>query len=149
MTRFFMTIPEAVSLIVQAGSIGGRGEIYVLDMGEAVRIEDLARNMILLSGRDPDRDIPIDYVGVRPGEKLHEELWSAGETVSATQHAKIMLLTRPPIDATWMDEELAELERLVEAGETLDLVARLGGMMREPRRAWAQPFAGRSSPLDG
>jgi len=149
MTRFFMTIPEAVSLIVQAGSIGGRGEIYVLDMGEAVRIEDLARNMVLLSGRDPERDVPIEYVGVRPGEKLHEELWSAGETVSATQHAKIMLLTRPPIDPTWMDEELAELERLVEAGETLDLVARLGAMMREPHRAWAQPFAERSLPFDG
>jgi FlaA1/EpsC-like NDP-sugar epimerase len=135
MTRFFMTIPEAVSLIVQAGAIGGRGEIFVLDMGEPVRIVDLARNMVLLSGREPDRDIAIDFVGVRPGEKLHEELWASDETVSATEHAKIMLVTRPEIDAEWLEEELARLERLVEAGETLELVACLGGMVREPHRA--------------
>ena len=149
MTRFFMTIPEAVSLIVQAGSIGGRGEIFVLDMGEPVRIVDLARDMILLSGREPERDVAIEYVGVRPGEKLHEELWAESETVSATHHAKIMLVTRPAIDAAWLDEELVELERLVEAGETLDLVARLGGMVREPRRgAWALPVAEQSLPLE-
>jgi FlaA1/EpsC-like NDP-sugar epimerase len=150
MTRFFMTIPEAVSLIVQAGSIGGRGEIFVLDMGEPVRIVDLARDMILLSGREPERDVAIEFVGVRPGEKLHEELWAESETVSATQHPKIMLVTRPAIDAAWLEEELAELERLVEAGETLDLVARLGGMTREPRRgAWSPPVAEQTLPLDG
>jgi FlaA1/EpsC-like NDP-sugar epimerase len=148
MTRFFMTIPEAVSLIVQAGSIGGRGEIFVLDMGEAVRIVDLARDMILLSGREPERDVAIEFVGVRPGEKLHEELWAESETVSATQHPKIMLVTRPAIDVAWLEEELTELERLVEAGETLDLVARLGSMTREPRRgAWAPAVAEPSQPL--
>jgi FlaA1/EpsC-like NDP-sugar epimerase len=134
MTRFFMTIPEAVSLVVQAGAIGGRGETFVLDMGEAVRIVDLARNMILISGKEPERDIAIDFVGVRPGEKLHEELWSAGETVSATPHPKIMLVTRPAIDAAWLEDELAELTRLVGDGETLELVARLSAMMKEPRR---------------
>ena len=134
MTRFFMTIPEAVSLTVQAGAIGGRGEIFVLDMGEPVRIVDLARNMILLSGKDPDRDIAIDYVGARPGEKLHEELWSDGENVAATGHPKIRLVTRPSIDASWLDDELADLEGMVERGETLDLVARLASMMKEPNR---------------
>ena len=134
MTRFFMTIPEAVSLTVQAGAIGGRGEIFVLDMGEPVRIVDLARNMILLSGKDPDRDIAIEYVGARPGEKLHEELWSEGEHVAATGHPKIRLVTRPSIDASWLDDELAELEGMVERGETLDLVARLGAMMKAPSR---------------
>jgi FlaA1/EpsC-like NDP-sugar epimerase len=138
MTRFFMTIPEAVSLIVQAGSIGGRGEIFVLDMGDPIRIVDLARDMILLSGRDPDREVSLEFVGVRPGEKLHEELWSESETVSSTQHPKIMLLTRPAIDTPWLEDELAELEQLVEAGETLELVGRLGSMIRQPRRgAWA------------
>jgi FlaA1/EpsC-like NDP-sugar epimerase len=134
MTRFFMTIPEAVSLIVQAGAIGGRGEIFVLDMGEPVRIVDLARNMILLSGKDPDRDVAIEYVGARPGEKLHEELWSENESVAGTGHPKIRLVTRPAISASWLGDELAELEGMVERGETLDLVARLAGMMKEPQR---------------
>jgi FlaA1/EpsC-like NDP-sugar epimerase len=134
MTRYFMTIPEAVSLVVQAGAIGGRGEIFVLDMGEPVRIVDLARNMILLSGKEPERDIAIDVVGVRPGEKLHEELWSPNEDVSPTSHPKIMLVRRLGVDAGWLDDELAELERLVEAGETLELVSKLGSMIREPRR---------------
>ena len=135
MTRYFMTIPEAVSLIVQAGSIGGRGEVFVLDMGEPVRIVDLARNMILLSGKEPERDIPIVFVGERAGEKLHEELWSADENVSETDHPKIRLVTRPSIDPGWLEEELAELEQLVEAGETQELVGRLAAMMRAPRRA--------------
>ena len=85
MTRFFMTIPEAVSLIVQAGAIGGRGEIFVLDMGDPVRIVDLAQNMIRLSGQEPERDIAIEFIGARPGEKLHEELWGEGE--ARRQHA--------------------------------------------------------------
>ena len=134
MTRYFMTIPEAVSLVVQAGAIGGRGQVYVLDMGEPVQILELARNMIRLSGKEPDRDVAIEYVGARPGEKLHEELWSEAETVSPTLHAKIMLVTRPAIDASWLEDGLTELERLVRNGETLELVAKLGSMMREPRR---------------
>jgi FlaA1/EpsC-like NDP-sugar epimerase len=138
MTRYFMTIPEAVSLVVQAGSIGGRGEIFVLDMGEPVRIVDLARNMIQLSGLEPDGDIKIEFTGALPGEKLHEELWSADETVGATKHPKILRVTRPQIDAGWLDEELAELERLVDAGETLELVSRLGAMVKAPRRESSQ-----------
>ena len=139
MTRYFMTIPEAVSLVVQAGSIGGRGEIFVLDMGEPVRILDLARNMIELSGLEPDRDIPIEFTGPLPGEKLHEELWSGDEVVGSTVHPKILRLTRPQIDAAWLDEELAELERLVGDGETLELVSQLGAMVKEPRRESAVP----------
>jgi FlaA1/EpsC-like NDP-sugar epimerase len=134
MTRFFMTIPEAVSLIVQAGAIGGRGQVYVLDMGEPVKIVDLARNMIRLSGK-PESDIAITFVGVRPGEKLHEELWTDGETVGPTSHPKILRAARPPIDVEWLEEQLDELERMVSRGETLDLVARLAAMHREPKRA--------------
>jgi FlaA1/EpsC-like NDP-sugar epimerase len=137
MTRYFMTIPEAVSLIVQAGAIGGRGQVYVLDMGEPVKIVDLARNMIRLSGKEPETEIPISFVGVRPGEKLHEELWTDGETVGPTSHPKILRAARPPIDVEWLEEALAELERMVERGETLDVVSRLAAMLREPRRAGA------------
>jgi FlaA1/EpsC-like NDP-sugar epimerase len=134
MTRFFMTIPEAVSLIVQAGAIGGRGRVYVLDMGEPVKIIDLARNMIRLSGKEPDTQIAIEFIGVRPGEKLHEELWSSEELVGPTKHPKIMRASRHPVDAEWLEEELDELERMIDRGETLDVVSKLALMIRTPRR---------------
>ena len=134
MTRFFMTIPEAVSLIVQAGSIGRSGQVFVLDMGEPVSIVELARNMIRLSGKEPERDIAIEFTGVRPGEKLHEERWGDGESVGSTLHPKILSVTRPSIDAAWLEEELTELDRLVAGGETLELVSKLVAMIKEPRR---------------
>ena len=134
MTRYFMTTPEAVSLVIQAGSIGGKGEIFVLDMGEPVKILDLAQSMIRLSGKEPNRDIPIEFIGVRAGEKLHEELWGENEVVGETAHPKIHRARRAPVDGVWLEEELRELERLVEAGETLDVVSRLSTMIRGPRR---------------
>jgi FlaA1/EpsC-like NDP-sugar epimerase len=137
MTRFFMTTPEAVALIVQAGAIGGRGEVFVLDMGRPVEILELARNMIRLSGKEPDRDIAIEFVGARPGEKLHEELWGEGETVVDTAHPKIKRARRPVVDPVWLEAELGELERLVETGDTLELVSRLTAIMREPQRLQA------------
>jgi FlaA1/EpsC-like NDP-sugar epimerase len=135
MTRYFMTIPEAVQLIIQAGAIGESGDVYVLDMGTPVRILDLAHNMIRLSGKEPDRDIAIEFIGVRAGEKLHEELWGAGEDAVPTAHSKILRCATQPVDPLWLEEELAELERLVDAGETVQLVARLGAMVRAPQRA--------------
>jgi FlaA1/EpsC-like NDP-sugar epimerase len=135
MTRYFMTIPEASSLVVQAGAIGGRGEVYVLDMGEPVKIVELAENMIRLSGQT---DVQIEFVGTRPGEKLHEELWNTGETVHPTSHAKISRATREPIDAAWLTEELNELQKLVDEGDTLELVSRLSTIVRAPVRASAQ-----------
>jgi FlaA1/EpsC-like NDP-sugar epimerase len=142
MTRYFMTTPEAVSLVIQAGSIGGKGEIFVLDMGEPVKILDLAESMIRLSGKEPDRDIAIDFIGVRAGEKLHEELWGENETVGETAHPKIHRARRPPVDGVWLEEELGSLEQLVEAGETLEVVSRLSAMVRAPRRVGvAEPDA--------
>lgn len=132
MTRFFMTIPEAVALVVQAGGIGEAGEIFVLDMGEPVKIVDLARNMIRLSGREPDVDIAITFVGTRPGETLYEKLWADDESVGPTTHAKIMSLRRQPVDAAWLTGRLAELERLVGEGDTLEVVAELTSMVRNP-----------------
>src|SRR5690606_17215642 len=88
MTRYFMTIPEAVQLILQAAAIGRGGEVFLLDMGEPVRIADLAHDLIRLSGLVPGKDIEIVYTGVRPGEKLFEELINDGETVIKTSHEK-------------------------------------------------------------
>jgi len=142
MTRYFMTIPEAVQLVIQAGAIGGRGQVYVLDMGEPVRIVDLAETMIRLSGKEPGTGVPIEFVGARPGEKLHEELWSDTETVTPSSHQAILLVTRPPIDADWLQDELDALEQLVHAGETLELVGRLHALTSAPRRVAALGDAG-------
>lgn len=111
MTRYFMTIPEAVQLVIQAGALGGGGEIFVLDMGKPVRIMDLARNMIELSGHDPEKDIKIEVVGIRPGEKLHEELFNAEEEVGKTSHPKIRLARRKPVEKPALDVVLEDLKR--------------------------------------
>ena len=91
MVRYFMTIPEAVQLVIQAAAMGEGGEVFVLDMGEPVRIVDLARDLVRLSGLDPDRDIEIKFTGVRPGEKLFEELLTAEEGTVATCHERIFI----------------------------------------------------------
>jgi FlaA1/EpsC-like NDP-sugar epimerase len=100
MVRFFMTIPEASQLVIQAGAMGNGGEIFVLDMGEPVRIVDLAKDMIRLSGFEVDDDIPIEFIGLRPGEKMYEELYNAGEQCTATPHAKIMVAESHRINLT-------------------------------------------------
>lgn len=133
MTRYFMTIPEASSLVVQAGSMGGRGQVYVLDMGEPVQILELAKQMIRLSGKD-ETEVPIVFTGARAGEKLHEVLWNDGEMVGPTSHPKIMRAARPAVDHEWLEDELGELERLVHEGDTLGVVSRLSQMVREPKR---------------
>ena len=137
MTRFFMTIPEAVQLVVQAGALADRGQVYVLDMGEPVRIMDLAENMIRLSGKEPGSEIPIEIVGPAPGEKLHEVLVGEGEVVTPTRHPKIDRISRPPVESAWLAEELSMLERLVDDGDTLELVGELNRIVRDPRRATA------------
>lgn len=91
MTRYFMTIPEATQLVLQAGSMNGNGNVYVLDMGEPVKIVDLAKDLIMLSGLEPDKDIPIVFSGLRPGEKLFEELLTAEEGTYASRHEKIFV----------------------------------------------------------
>lgn len=91
-TRFFMTIPEACRLVLQAGAIGEGGELFVLQMGTPVKIADMARDLIRLSGKEPDEDIEVVYTGLRPGEKLYEELITAGENVVRTEHDKIMVI---------------------------------------------------------
>jgi FlaA1/EpsC-like NDP-sugar epimerase len=146
MTRYFMTIPEAASLVVQAGAIGGRGRIFVLDMGEPIRILDLARNMIRLSGKEPERDVEITFIGARPGEKIHEELFAEGETWQPTSHQKIVALDVSPVDRAWLEGHLDGLEELVAAGDTLELVGRLAAIVREPRRVTVAADAAEAAP---
>ncbi len=134
MTRYFMTIPEAVQLVVQAGAFGGRGQVFVLDMGEPVKIIDLAHQMIRLSGKEPERDIAIEITGARPGETLYEQLWTSDELARPSEHPSILRLSRAPVDAVWLDDELRVLERLVGEGDTLGLVGRLAELVREPKR---------------
>jgi FlaA1/EpsC-like NDP-sugar epimerase len=112
-------------------------------MGEPVRIVDLAEKMIRLSGKEPGREIAVEFVGPAPGEKLHEELVGDGEVVTPSRHPKIDLITRPPVDSEWLEAELAALERLVEDGETLELVGELRRLLGEPRREYvATPESG-------
>jgi FlaA1/EpsC-like NDP-sugar epimerase len=92
MIRYFMSIPEAAQLILQAGAMGKGGEVFILDMGKPIRILDMARDLIRLHGFEPETDIPIQFIGLRPGEKLHEELITAEEGIVSTTHKKIMVL---------------------------------------------------------
>ena len=130
MTRYFMTIPEAVQLIIRAGGLAGMdtadsGEIYVLEMGEPVRIIDLARTMIELSGLDPDRDIAIEVVGRRPGEKLHEELFNPYEHPQPTAAEKILRAERAPRAPHVVDEMFDQIGLLVLEGDAAGLAAKV------------------------
>ncbi|NJD06436.1 MAG: polysaccharide biosynthesis protein, partial [Methylococcaceae bacterium] len=96
-TRYFMTIPEACQLIMQAATVGQDGQVFVLDMGEPVRVGYLAEQMIRLSGKRPGVDVRIEYIGLRPGEKMHEELFHSGEPLEATAFSKLRLARGRPI----------------------------------------------------
>lgn len=113
MRRYFMTIPEAVQLVLQAGSIGRGGEVFVLDMGEPVKIVDLAKDLIRLSGYEPGKDIEIVFTGVRPGEKLFEELINDGESVRQTEHEKIRALNGELPDMEVIRKILHDMHELI------------------------------------
>lgn len=108
-SRYFMTIPEASGLILQAGAMGAGGEIFVLDMGNPVKIKHLAEQMIALSGLEPGKDIKIAYIGLRPGEKLHEELFHDLESLQKTDHPKLLLAESRKVDWAWLEEKLGTL----------------------------------------
>lgn len=117
MKRYFMLTSEACLLVMQAGAMGQGGEIFVLDMGEPVKILDLAKDMIKLSGFEPDKDIPIVFIGRRPGEKLFEDILSTEEGVTATKNQKIFIAKQSCLDNKIIDEEVSKMINLVQRGE--------------------------------
>jgi FlaA1/EpsC-like NDP-sugar epimerase len=118
MTRFFMTIPEAVQLVLQAGAVGDSGQVLILDMGEPVKILDLARDMISLSGLRYPEDIDIVFTGLRPGEKMYEELFYGNETHAKKVHAKIFCAAREPISLSGLKHEISRLERAIQGSRS-------------------------------
>jgi FlaA1/EpsC-like NDP-sugar epimerase len=131
MTRYFMTIPESVQLIIRAGSLHqDSGEVYVLEMGDSIKILDLAETMIRLSGLEPDRDIAIEVVGARPGEKFHEDLFNPYERPQPTPAQRILRAQRAPLDPTWAERTFTDLNLLVLEGDAAGLaehVSKLSG----------------------
>lgn len=117
MTRYFMTIPEAVRLVLSAGAVGKSGELYLLDMGEPMKIVDLARDLIRLCGYTPDVDIAIEYTGIRPGEKMHERLISSRESIAGTSWEGISLVNRPEyLSSEQMMQAIEQIEHLISFG---------------------------------
>jgi FlaA1/EpsC-like NDP-sugar epimerase len=137
MTRYFMTIPEAVQLVIRSGDLGGAsGEVFVLEMGEPVKIVDLAHNMIRLAGYEPEVDIAVEYVGARPGEKLHEELFNSDERPQPTASDRIVRAVRPaPLDPEWVNGTLTRLESLLSSGDEADLAQQTVELVTQRRSA--------------
>lgn len=130
-TRYFMTIPEACQLVLEAGAMGNGGEIYVFDMGEPIKIKDLAINMIRLSGKRFDQDIQIVYTGLREGEKLYEELLNDSEEVKITHHPKIQIAKVLPVHYYSIEAKIDYFEELVRKGSENDLVFHLKSIVPE------------------
>lgn len=134
-TRYFMSIPEAAQLILQAGAMGEGGEIFILDMGEPVRIADMARDLIRLNGLEPDRDIAIEFIGLRPGEKLYEELITVGEGIVPTGHSKVLVLRGTPGDGETLNASIDRLGDIARGQDTDRLKEALKELIPEYERS--------------
>ena len=131
-TRYFMTIPEACQLVLEAGSMGNGGEIFVFDMGQAVTISDLAKKMIRLYGLIPNIDITISYTGLRPGEKLYEELLNDGENVQPTYHEKIMIAKVREVEIELVEMVFNDFHKMINSSDqNMQLVAKMKELIPE------------------
>jgi len=130
-TRYFMSIPEAAQLILQAGAMAVGGEVFILDMGRPVRIADMARDLIRLHGLEPDRDVPIRFTGLRPGEKLYEELITEGEGIVPTPHEKIRVIRGCHFEAAPLNTQIDELIDLAKSSDIPSLKAKLQSIVPE------------------
>ena len=130
-SRYFMTIPEAVQLVLQAAAMGKGGDLFMLDMGKPVKIVDLARDLIRLSGFKPDEEIKITFSGLRPGEKLHEELYQGHENRTPTEHAKIMRVTSDYQHPANLRQAIEHLHRLAQAGNINEALALIAALVPE------------------
>ena len=148
MRRYFMLIPEAVQLVLQAAALGENGALYVLDMGDEIRVVDMARNLIRLSGFTPEREIPITYTGVRPGEKLSEELVASDETIEPSRLEGIRRV-RSTGDLSFgnLGRSVADLERFAEKGATGAVMQQLGAMVAMFRPLTAGPEVANGRPV--
>jgi FlaA1/EpsC-like NDP-sugar epimerase len=130
-TRYFMTIPEACELVLEAATMGEGGEVFVFDMGESVKIINLAKKMITLSGLRVDRDIEIKYTGLRPGEKLYEELLNNDENTLSTHHPKILIAKVNTPTYAFMEIQVAEMLQILADGDNNELVAKIKQVIPE------------------
>jgi FlaA1/EpsC-like NDP-sugar epimerase len=131
-TRYFMTIPEACQLVLEAGSMGNGGEIFVFDMGQAVTISDLAKKMIRLYGLIPNIDIAISYTGLRPGEKLYEELLNDGENVQPTYHEKIMIAKVRSVELIMIESVFNDFHKMINSSDqNMQMVAKMKELIPE------------------
>ena len=121
-TRFFMTIPEACLLVIEAGVMGQGGEIFIFDMGKPMKIIDLAKKVIKLAGKEPDVDIKIIFTGLRPGEKLYEELLSDGENARPTYHEKIMIANVHQYDFETVEKRIDKLVKCARQHYTMETI---------------------------
>jgi FlaA1/EpsC-like NDP-sugar epimerase len=130
MRRYFMLIPEAVQLVLQAAALGEKGALYVLDMGDEIRVVDMARNLIRLAGFIPEREIPITYIGPRPGEKLSEELVASDETIEPSRLEGIRRVrSAGDLALASLERSVADLERFAEKGAAGAVMQQLGAMV--------------------
>src|SRR6185503_19473057 len=139
-TRYFMTIPEAVCLILQAAAQGQGAETYVFDMGEPLNIYEMARTISLFSGLTPGKDVPIEFIGLKEGEKITEELWGESETPTPTAHQRIFALSSPDTSPVSILKQIDEFERLLARDDREGLLARVHALFPS--------FASKHRPLD-
>ncbi|MBM3333265.1 polysaccharide biosynthesis protein, partial [Candidatus Sumerlaeota bacterium] len=147
--RYCMTIPEAVSLVIQTGALRDRGSLFLLDMGQPVKILDLARNLITLSGLEPEVDVPIQFIGLRPGEKLREELLTSGEGIQRTEVGKVFVTQPEQTDSEFLRSQIESLRRAAAECDSHAILATLKRLIPDFTPAQERSLTGISATQKG